>query len=54
MQNERFKRKKIEVNNWVLDAIASSEVMTDKEKLRFMAFVWYLTLEEQKELTEIV
>jgi hypothetical protein len=54
MQNERFKRKKIKVNDWVLNAIASSETMTETEKIRFMAFVWYLSLEEQNELMEVI
>jgi hypothetical protein len=38
----------------VLNKIVSSEVMTDKEKIRFMAFVWYLTEGEQKELTRMI
>ena len=54
MQKKRFIKKKIRVNDRVLDKISSSGVMTDKEKLRFMAFVWYLTEGEQKELTEII
>jgi hypothetical protein len=39
MQNKRFLRKKINVNNQVLDKIATSDIMTEKEKIRFMAFV---------------
>jgi hypothetical protein len=38
----------------VLNKITSSEIMTDKEKIRFMAFVWYLTEAEQGELTRII
>jgi hypothetical protein len=39
MKNERFKTKKIKVSDVVLNKITSSEIMTDKEKIRFMAFV---------------
>jgi hypothetical protein len=38
----------------VLNKIVSSEIMTDKEKIRFMAFVWYLTEREQNELTRVI
>jgi hypothetical protein len=28
--------------------------MTDREKVKFMAFVWYLTEKEQNELTRVI
>jgi hypothetical protein len=39
MKNKRFKTKKLKVSNAVLNKIVSSEIMTDREKVKFMAFV---------------
>lgn len=52
MQNKRFKTKKI--NSWLLESISISDVMSDKEKLRFMRFVWYMTDDERKELIKTI
>lgn len=47
-------KQEIKVDDAVLDRIASSEVMTDSEKLSFMKYVWYMTTSEQRELVEII
>lgn len=47
-------KQQIKVDDKVLDKIASSEIMTESEKLSFMKYVWYMTNSEQKELVEII
>ncbi|NVP17413.1 hypothetical protein HUU51_01720 [Candidatus Gracilibacteria bacterium] len=47
-------KQQIKVDGKVLDKIASSEIMTESEKLSFMKYVGYMTNSEQKELVEII
>lgn len=47
-------KQEIKIDGNILDKIASSEVMTDSEKLSFMKYVGYMTTSEQKELVEII
>jgi len=49
MQNKKFK-----LDEWVLDKISSSNVMTDSEKISFMKYLWYMTSSEKKELVQII
>ncbi|MDD3793598.1 MAG: hypothetical protein PHI37_02205 [Candidatus Gracilibacteria bacterium] len=47
-------KQQIKIDDNVLDKIASSELMTESEKLSFMKYVGYMTNSEQKELVEII
>ncbi len=49
-----MQKQEIKIDGKILDKIASSEVMTDSEKLSFMKYVGYMTTSEQKELVEII
>lgn len=54
MQKRKIKKWKIKVDEWVLNKISSSEVMTDSEKLNFMKYLWYMTNSEKEELVELI
>lgn len=47
-------KQEIKIDDKVLSKIASSELMSDSEKLSFLKYVWYMTNSEQKELVEII
>lgn len=46
--------KNIKINNEILDKIANSVKITEKEKISFLRYVSYLTASEQKELLELL
>lgn len=44
----------IKVNNQILDKIANSMEITEKEKISFLRYISYLTVSEQKELAGLL
>jgi hypothetical protein len=48
------KAKKIIVEWSILDKIANSVILSQKEKLNFFRLVWYMTKKEQKELATLI
>lgn len=46
--------KKLNLNNQVLDKIANSFKINEKEKLSLLRHIAYLTKSEQKELVELL
>lgn len=49
-----MQKRKIKIDEWVLNKITSSETMTDSEKLSFMKYLWYMTTSEKEELVQII
>jgi hypothetical protein len=45
-----MKKSKIEISATILDSIAKSGAISDKEKLNFLRYVGYMSYEEQQEL----
>ena len=49
------KAKKNFIIKWsILDKIANSVVLSQKEKLNFLKLVWYMTQKEQAELVTLI
>ncbi len=49
-----MQHKKFRVDEWVLNKITSSNIMTDSEKISFMKYLGYMTTTEKQELVEII
>ena len=47
-------KKSIIIDNDLIDAIANSVKIGDKEKMTFLKYIWYMTLWERKELLTLV
>jgi hypothetical protein len=47
-------KKSIIIDNDLIDAIANSFKISDKEKMTFLKYIWYMTLSERKELQTLV
>ena len=49
-----MKKSKIIVDWSILDKIVNSVILSEKEKLNFMKYIWYMTMSEKKELASII
>ncbi len=49
-----MKKSKIQISAKVLDTIADSWEISEKQKLSFLKYVGYLTYDEQKQLCQIL
>jgi len=49
-----MKKAKIIVDWSMLDKIVNSMILSEKEKLNFMRYVWYMTTNEKQELASII
>lgn len=47
-------KKSIIIDNDLIDAIANSLKMGDKEKMNFLKYIWYMTFSERKELLTLI
>ncbi len=46
--------KSILIDKELIDAIANSLLLSDKEKLNFLKYIWYMTFSERRELQKLV
>jgi hypothetical protein len=46
--------KSIIIDRNLIDAIANSMKIGDKEKMTFLKYIWYMTLSERKELLTLI
>jgi hypothetical protein len=49
-----MRKSKIIVGDSILSRIAQSKVLTERAKIDFLKYVWYMTPTEQAELAEII
>lgn len=49
-----MKKSKIVVDTYILDKISESRELTSIEKINFLKYVWYLTISERRELSQIL
>jgi len=49
-----MKKSKITVESSVLDKIANSKIITEKEKLYYLKYIWYLKGFERLEFAKLV
>jgi hypothetical protein len=49
-----MKKSKIIVGDTILNRVAQSKILTEKAKIDFLKYVWYMTPTEQAELAEII
>ncbi len=49
-----MKKSKIIINSSILNKIVNSVVLTEKEKLTFLKYIWYMTKKEQLQLASLI
>ncbi len=49
-----MKKAKIIVDWSILNRIVNSIILSEKEKLNFMKYIWYMTTSEKKQLASII
>ncbi len=49
-----MRKSKITINSSILDKIVESSILSDKEKLVFMQYIWYMTGSERLKLASII
>jgi len=49
-----MKKSKIIIDAFVLNMISGSNELTNKEKLNFLKYIWYMTNSEKRELVQII
>lgn len=49
-----MKKSKITVESSVLDKIVNSKIITEKEKLYYLKYIWYLKAFERLEFSKLV
>jgi hypothetical protein len=49
-----MKKSKIIIGDSILSKIAQSKKLSEKSKIDFLKYVWYMTPTEQAELTAII
>lgn len=47
-----MKEEKIIIDPFVLDKITNSNQLTNKEKINFLKYIWYMTNTEKRELIQ--
>lgn len=47
-------KAKIIIEWSILDKIANSVILSDKEKLNFLKYIWYMTWEEKVKLAKLI
>ena len=49
-----MQKSKIYIEPLVLDKITGSNKLTEHEKISFLKYIWYMTLNERQELIQLV
>lgn len=47
-------KSKIFVDSFVLDRISNSKVLSEKEKISYLKYVWYMLDWEKRELLKVI
>ena len=49
-----MRKSKIYIENSILDKIVNSCKITENEKIKYLKYIWYLTIQEREELANLV
>jgi len=49
-----MKKSKIIIESFILDKISESNELTNNEKINFLKYVWYMTMSERRELSQLI
>jgi hypothetical protein len=49
-----MKKSKIQIDPFILNKIAESNLLTNKEKIQFLHYVGYMTISERRELAQLI